>query len=213
VLDHPLPFQASAVRRETVLVVRPVDVDLPAVRLSLPPGALSVLERLRRDLGDELDDLWGPAVAAEWTYLLALAAVSKARLVAIDGTGMPTAHLQHALGIMNEALPLGTTVVVAHHGARLEMGVRPVVVVELRPAPLVPEPLPELAELVPGDAPGDVSVDAPGDVSIDASSDIHTDVSFDAPDDILTGIPAETVAPEPGGQRHAKNPTPTPEKR
>ncbi|MCS5735421.1 MMPL family transporter [Herbiconiux daphne] len=163
VLDRPLPFEASALRRQSVLVVRPVGADDPAAaaRLPLPPGALSVLERLRRDLGDELDDLWGAAVAAEWTYQVALAAVSRARIVAIDGTGLPTAHLQHALSIVNQALPLGTTVAVAHHGARLEMGVRPVVVVELRPTPAVPEPVLQPAELVSpppiGDIPDDPS--------------------------------------------------------
>ncbi|MCS5717378.1 MMPL family transporter [Herbiconiux sp. CPCC 205763] len=157
VLDNALPFQAAALRRHSVLVERPVDLDAPAVRLALPPGALSVLERLRRDLGEELDDLWGTAAAAEWTYQVALAAVSKARLVAIDGTGIPTAHLQHALGIVHGALPLGTTLVVAHHGARLEAGARPVVVVELQPAPLVPEPLPEIAELVPAAGAPDAS--------------------------------------------------------
>ncbi|WP_382308889.1 MMPL family transporter [Herbiconiux sp. UC225_62] len=167
VLDEALPFQASALRRHSVLVERPVDVDAPAMRLSLPPGALSVLERLRRDLGEELDDLWGTAAAAEWIYQVSLAAVSKARLVAIDGTGIPTAHLQHALGIVHAALPLGTTLVVAHHGARLEAGARPVVVVELKPAPLVPEPVPELAELVPAAGVADASASVSGPVVAD----------------------------------------------
>ncbi len=160
VLDEPLPFRAAALRRHSVLVVRPVGADADAgsvaVRLPLPPGALSVLERLRRELGAELDELWGAAVAQEWSYQLAVAAVSTVRLIALDATGIPTAHLQHALDIVHSALPLGTTVAVAHHGARLEMGSRPVVVVELRPAPLVPEEPLEPAELLPAqaEAPG-----------------------------------------------------------
>ncbi|MFB2598951.1 MMPL family transporter [Herbiconiux sp. P17] len=201
VLDNALPFQAATLRRNSVLVERPVDVDAPAIRLTLPPGALSVLERLRRDLGEELDDLWGPAVAAEWIYQVSLAAVSKARLVAIDGTGIPTAHLQHALGIVHGTLHLGTTIVVAHHGARLEAGVRPVVIVELSPVPRVPEPLPEIAELVPAAGVADAS--APVSGPADAASD-----STPAP-------AASDSSPVPADDDPPQNPTPspTPEKR
>ncbi len=204
VLDQALPFQAAALRRHSVLVERPVEAEEPTLRLALPPGALSVLERLRRDLGEEVGDLWGPAVAAEWTYQLALAAVSKARLVAVDGSGVPTAHLQHALGIVQTALPLATTVVVAHHGARLEMGVRRTVVVELRPAPLVPEPVEELAPLVPAPDALEPAADAvaPG---TDAQNQY---------DDSPGGLPVAPENPNPTPSNPTpSNPTPSTEKR
>ncbi|SDY73816.1 MMPL family transporter [Herbiconiux ginsengi] len=154
VLDQPLPVHAAALRRHSVLVARPVEADLLADRLplgKLPPGALSVQERLQRELGDELAELWGAELAAEWMRQLAIATATagivagrgsrahpRVRLIALDGTGIPTAYLQHALGVIDAALPLETTLVVAHHGARLEAGTRPVRVIAL--AAVVPEP-------------------------------------------------------------------------
>jgi RND superfamily putative drug exporter len=98
-----------------------------------------VLARLERELGAELDELWGQAVAGEWLRALAVATTSRARLVAVDATGIPTGPVQRALAVLDEALPFATTIVVAHHGARLDAGSRRVQVLELVPAPAATE--------------------------------------------------------------------------
>jgi RND superfamily putative drug exporter len=161
VLDQPLPVHAAVLRRHSVLVARPVEGDLLPERVPLrrlPTGALSVVERLEHEVGEELRELWGRELAAEWIRQVAVATASagagsasvgrrraaRVRLIAVDATGIPTAHLQHALAVIDQALPLETTVVVAHHGARLEAGTRPVHVIALAavkpepPAPLAP---------------------------------------------------------------------------
>ncbi|WP_066039858.1 MMPL family transporter [Herbiconiux solani] len=148
VLDRPLPYEGSALRRRSLLVTRPLALDaaagsdrddLPA----LPPGGLAVEEQLESAIGAELGELWGPAAAAEWLRQLAVASVSPVRLVAVDGTGIPTPFLQHVLAVLDRALPSSTTLVVAHHGARLVAGVREVTVVELaEPPEFVAEPGP-----------------------------------------------------------------------
>jgi RND superfamily putative drug exporter len=161
VLDQPLPVHAAVLRRHSVLVARPVEGDLLPERVPLrrlPTGALSVVERLEHEVGEELRELWGRELAAEWIRQVAVATASagagsasvgrrraaRVRLIAVDATGIPTAHLQHALAVIDQALPLETTLVVAHHGARLEAGTRPVQVIALAavkpepPAPLAP---------------------------------------------------------------------------
>jgi len=164
VLDQPLPVHAAALRRHSVLVAKPVEADLLPDRLpfgALPPGALSVQERLQREVGEELGELWGTELAAEWIRQLATATASagvvdghgsraraRVRLIAVDGTGIPTAHLQHALAVIDAALPLETTLVVAHHGARLEAGPRPVRVIALAAV----EPVPPTPPSPPGQA-------------------------------------------------------------
>jgi len=171
VLDQPLPVHASALRRHSVLVARPVEADLVSDRLplgSLPPGALSIQERLHRELGEELGESWGSDLAAEWIRQLAIATAAagivaghgsrtrpRVRLIAVDGTGIPTAHLQHALAVVDPALPQETTLVVAHHGARLEAGSRPVRVIALaavEPVPPTPPSPPEARVSTPDPA-------------------------------------------------------------
>jgi RND superfamily putative drug exporter len=165
VLDQPQPVHAAVLRRHSILVGRPVEADLMPDRLplaKLPAGASSVQERLQRELGEELGELWGAELAAEWIRQLAVAtatagvvsgrggrAAPRVRLIALDGTGIPTAHLQHALTVVDGSLPLETTLVVAHHGARLVVGTRPVRVIALvavRPTPPTPPSPPGAAE-------------------------------------------------------------------
>ncbi|WP_291050947.1 MMPL family transporter [Herbiconiux sp.] len=186
VLDQPLPVHGAALRRHTLLVARPVEADLLADRLplgKLPPGALSVQERLQRELGDELTELWGGELATEWIRQVAIATATagivsgrgsraqpRVRLIALDGTGIPTAHLQHALGVIDAALPLETTLVVAHHGARLEAGTRPVSVIALAAvAPTPPTPpsppgrVPPAVATAPDDPGASVGPEGPDD--------------------------------------------------
>ena len=114
---------------------RPVDGapgDSPG---ALPSGAPGVLARLERELGAELDELWGAPVAEEWLRSLAVATTTRARLVAIDATGIPTPVLQRALAVLHDALPLAATLAVAHHGARLDLSGRSLRVLALSPAP------------------------------------------------------------------------------
>jgi RND superfamily putative drug exporter len=137
VLDHALPYEGAAVRRGTLLITRAV-VDDDAVPLSVPAGRVE--DGLRAAIGAELEEAWGARAADDWMRQLATAATSRAQLVAIDGTGIPTAFLQHALSVVDREMPLDTTVVVAHHGARLSAGARPIVQCALRPAPAGPPP-------------------------------------------------------------------------
>jgi RND superfamily putative drug exporter len=171
VLDQPLPVHAAALRRHSVLVARPVEGDLLPERVPLrrlPTGALSVVERLEHEIGEELRELWGRELAAEWIRQVAVATASagagsrsrsaRVRLIAVDATGIPTAHLQHALAVIDQALPLETTLVVAHHGARLEAGTRPVRVIALaaeKPEPPTPPSVPSSSP--PPSAPSDSS--------------------------------------------------------
>ncbi len=133
VLDQPQPFHASALRQHSSLVLRSVEPtpldQLPAVS----PRAQSALQRLRQDVGDDLAEVWGAATADEWMRDLAAACVSRSALIAIDGTGLSTAVLQRALSIVDAVAASTATIAVAHHGARLTAGVRPVQVIELRP--------------------------------------------------------------------------------
>ncbi|WP_368497937.1 MMPL family transporter [Herbiconiux sp. A18JL235] len=211
VLDRPLPVHAAELRRHSVLVARPVDDDLLADRIplgSLPAVARRVQERLQRELGEELAELWGGALAEEWMRQLAEAtaaaatvtdrrgrATAKVGLVAVDGTGIPTAHLQHALSIVDAALPLTATLVVAHHGARLEAGTRPVQVVELAAVRPEPRALPGLPGLpaAPDGAPGDqAALDAPsGRGGGPAPDDPGPQRGGDSPDDPDQNPPTE----------------------
>ncbi|MGD8193689.1 MMPL family transporter [Herbiconiux sp. P18] len=141
VLDQALPFHAVAVRRSSVLVLRASDAGptsdagraADAGRTSAS-GTEGVLERLQQELELELGELWGTGAAAEWLERVAAATAGGARLVAVDATGVPTGLLQRALAVIDQVLPLATTLVVAHHGARLEAGARPLRVVQLVPA-------------------------------------------------------------------------------
>ncbi|MCS5723003.1 MMPL family transporter [Herbiconiux sp. CPCC 203407] len=180
VLDQPLPVHAAALRRHSVLVARPVEGDLLPERVPLrrlPTGALSVVERLEHEVGEELRELWGRELAAEWIRQVAVATAAagagsasvgpgraaRVRLIAIDATGIPTAHLQHALAVIDQALPLETTLVVAHHGARLEAGSRPVRVIALaavKPEPPTPPSVPS-ASPPPSSPSGASDPDAP----------------------------------------------------
>jgi RND superfamily putative drug exporter len=135
VLDEPLPFHAAALRRRSILVQRSLDPESAASAARLPEGAASVLAQLEREAGAELDELWGSGTAGEWLRQLALAAATPARLVAIDATGIPTTLLQRVLTALVGSLAPTTTLVLAHHGARLAADGRTVQVVELREAP------------------------------------------------------------------------------
>jgi RND superfamily putative drug exporter len=145
-LDQPLPFRAAALRRSSVLVQQPRGSGSPGPSVpdtTLPSGAPGVLARLERELGAELDELWGQAAAGEWLRALAVATTARARLVAVDATGLPDGLVERTLAVLEEALPAATSVVVALHGSplhgsplrgSLHAGPRRVQVLELVPA-------------------------------------------------------------------------------
>jgi RND superfamily putative drug exporter len=139
VLDQPLPFHAASVRRESVLVQRPQLAAIePAGSLGRASGratASPLRSRLEFEVGAELDELWGSAAATEWLSRLVVAAAARPRLMALDATGIPTALLQRALVVLHDTVPLATTIVVAHHGTRIELDGRTVRVLSLAPAP------------------------------------------------------------------------------
>ncbi|GLK16301.1 MMPL family transporter [Herbiconiux flava] len=190
VLDQPLPFHAAALRRSSVLVQRPVDASLGESGGALASGAPGVLARLERELGAELDELWGAPVAGEWLRSLAVATTARARLVAIDATGIPTPLLQRALAVLHDALPLAATLAVAHHGARLELSGRNVRVLALVPAP----PGLELTVHLPAKELAAPASAAPGAAALDADpAGTASDTTAAAPSSPTDSTPREEV--------------------